>query len=159
MPRTAVDRGKVTIKKPGRMRWVQTTGSKSDVVADGVDLYYYLPSDKLVQITPLPKDDQASRALLLLTGRGNITRDFVSSLPTNQPGDEWHLLLKPKVPQADFTTLTLAVDRTSFQLRGLVILDDQGGTRIFRFSNLRENQGVPDSAFQFQIPKGVEIRR
>ena len=52
-----------------------------------------------------------------------------------------------------------SVDRTTLRLLGLDILDDQGTVRKFRFSNLRENQGIPDSAFAFKVPPGVEVQQ
>jgi len=156
---TAVDRGKVVVKKPGRMRWVTSTGSRSELVADGTQVYFYLPKDKLVQISPLPKDSEASTALLLLAGRGDLTRDF--SVDPNVRGGEldWQLTLTPRASQADFKTLTLAVDRRTLQLRGLRVVDTQGGVQQFEFANLRENQGISDSTFAFRVPKGVDIRR
>jgi outer membrane lipoprotein carrier protein len=153
------DRGKVTIKKPGRMRWVFDTGDRSEVVADGVKIYSYFPKDKYVHVGDFPTGDQASMALLLLTGRGDLTRDFSVSVPPEQPAEEWQLILQPKTPQADFKEVTLAVDKTTLRLRGLKILDDQGGVRNFRFANLQENRGVSDAVFEFKIPKGVEIRK
>jgi outer membrane lipoprotein carrier protein len=156
--RGAFDRGTVAIRKPGYMRWVFTTGSKNEVVSNGVQIYSYFPQDKYVQIQPMPKDDTAPSGLLLLSGRGKITRDFTPALPADQPQGEWRLLLTPKVKQQDFKTLALVVDRASLQLRGLEVADTQGSLQTFRFTNLRENQGVKDSVFQFAIPKGVVIR-
>jgi outer membrane lipoprotein-sorting protein len=72
---------------------------------------------------------------------------------------EWHLTVTPKSPPADFTSMTLEVDRTTLRLQGLEIADEQGGVRHFRFSGLKENQGIPDSSFAFSIPPGVEVRR
>ncbi|MCC7007584.1 MAG: outer membrane lipoprotein chaperone LolA [Acidobacteria bacterium] len=156
---TYVDRGKVAVKKPGRMRWVTSTGSRSELVADGSQLYFYLPKDKIVQVSPMPKDSQASTALLLLAGRGDLTRDFTPDPDVERGPNDWRLTLMPAAPQPDFKTLTLAVDRSSLQLRGLTVVDAQGGVQRFEFSNLRENQGLPDSTFAFTIPKGVEVRR
>ena len=156
--RSAVDRGKVSIRKPGHMRWVIETGNTSETVSDGVQIYNYFPKDKYVTISPVPTGDHASSGLLLLSGRGSMTRDFVPSLPASQPAAEWRLVLTPKVKQHEFTALAVVVDRTSLQLRGLDITDPQGTTQTFRFSNLRENQGLKDSVFEFRIPKGVIIK-
>lgn len=151
------DRGRVIVKKPVRMRWTLETGSRHEVVSDGARLYNYFPKDKVVNEVAL--NDQTSTALLLLTGRGDITRDFTSKMAANQPPAEWRLTLTPRTPQPDYTEITLAVERTTLRLMGLDILDDQGTVRAFRFSNLRENQGIADSVFAFRIPAGVEIQR
>jgi outer membrane lipoprotein-sorting protein len=113
----------------------------------------------MVHVAPLPKGQQASSALLLLTGRGDLTRDFVPLGQVEGSGTEWRLALKPKVRQTDFETLTLIVDNKTLGLRGLIVSEDQGGVRRFAFSNLKENQGISDSAFVFKIPKGVEVQR
>jgi outer membrane lipoprotein carrier protein len=151
------DRGKVIVKKPVRMRWTLETGSRHEVVSDGTRLYNYFPKDKVVNEATL--SDQSSTALLLLTGRGDITRDFTARMAASQPPSEWRLTLTPRTAQPDYKEITLSVERASLRLVGLDILDDQGTVRAFRFSNLRENQGVADSVFAFRIPAGVEVQR
>ena len=151
------DRGKVIVKKPLRMRWTLATGSRHEVVSDGTRLFNYFPKDKVVNEISL--GDQTSTALLLLTGRGDLTRDFTSRMAADQPPGEWHLMLTPRTPQPDYREITLAVDRTTLRLMGLDIRDDQGTVRAFRFANLRENQGIADSVFAFTIPPGVEVQR
>ncbi|HVT46962.1 MAG TPA: outer membrane lipoprotein carrier protein LolA [Vicinamibacterales bacterium] len=159
-PQSAVDKGHVLVKKPGRMRWTFQTGNRSEVISDGVEIYAYFPKDKYVQVTPFPKPGDRSTALLYLTGRGDLTRDFVASQPDDpSPAGDVRVTLKPKTPQSDFVSLTLGVDARSLIWRTLVIVDDQGGVRTFTFTNLRENRGIPDRAFEFAIPRGVDIRR
>src|SRR5690606_23692990 len=147
LPRPVVERGTVKVKKPGRMRWTYTTGDRNETVSDGTRIYNYARADRYVAVADMPDEDDASTALLFLAGHGNLTRDFTVRLPDGQPEDEWHLELTPKTPQADFATLTLQVARNTLAFRGLVIVDEQGGTSAFRFSNLRENVGLTDREF------------
>jgi outer membrane lipoprotein carrier protein len=158
MPRAMVEHGEVKIKKPSRMRWTYQSADKQVFVSDGTRLYSYFPKDRYVSTSVLPRGEEASTALLFLAGRGDLTRDFVPGVPDEQPAGEWRLLLKPMSKQADFKTLTLDVDRETLALRGLTVVDDQGGVSRFRFNNLRENRGLSDSEFTFTIPKGVELR-
>ena len=158
LPKAVQERGELKVKKPSRMRWVYQSTDKKQFVSDGTRFYSYFPQDKYVTQSLLPKSDEASTALLFLAGRGDLTRDFVASAPDEQPAGEWRLVLKPKSKQADFKTLTLDVDRSSLALRGLTVVDEQGGISKFRFINLRENRGLTDREFEFAIPKGVELR-
>jgi outer membrane lipoprotein carrier protein len=158
LPKPVVDRGEVKIKKPGRMRWVYSTGGRHQVISDGTTIYAYFPQDRHVSPTPMPQGDDASTALLFLAGQGNLTRDFTATLPAEQPTDEWRLILRPRTAEADFEALTLEVDRASLAFRGLVVVDQQGDTSAFRFTNMRENRGLSDSEFTFVIPRGVEVR-
>jgi outer membrane lipoprotein-sorting protein len=110
-------------------------------------------------VYPLPKENEASTALMFLAGRGNLARDFTAVMPADTPpAGEWHLRLVPKSKQADFNTLTLFVDRATLALRGFSTTDDQG-TNVIRFTNLKENTGVADKAFLFSFPPGTEISR
>jgi outer membrane lipoprotein carrier protein len=158
LPKPVVERGTVKVKKPGRMRWIYTTGDRNEVVSDGSRIYSYFRPDRYVAVTAMPKAGEASTALLFLTGRGDLTRDFTAALASDQPSGEWRLELRPRVPQADFELLTLEVDRATLAFRGLIVRDPQGGTSAFRFNDLRENVGLPDRDFDFAIPRGVEVR-
>ncbi|MEO7191418.1 MAG: outer membrane lipoprotein carrier protein LolA [Vicinamibacterales bacterium] len=160
LPRGTVDKGEVRIKKPLRMRWTYATGDKQQFVSDGAELYAYFPKDKRVTVSPLPRGNDTSTALLFVAGRGDLTKDFTASTPDAQPAGEWRLVLRPAAGhRVDFDTLTLDVARDSLALRGLVVVDEQGGTSAFRFNNLKENQGLTDREFVFVSPKNVEVER
>jgi len=156
------DHGAVRIKKPGRMWWDYKSSQKQQVVADGTEIYTYLPDDRKVYVAPLPKADEASSAMLFLTGHGNLLRDFTPTLPDDQPAGSWRLTLVPRTPQQDFTSLTLVVDRTTMALQGLMTTDDSKSVTVYTFSNLKENVGLADKDFIFstaKLPKDVEVIR
>jgi len=153
------ERGDVRVKKPGRMYWNYTAPEKKEFVSDGSEIFSYMKADRVCYVAPVPSGDEASTAVLFLAGKGSLTRDFHAAVPASQPADAWQLNLTPKTPQADFTALSLTVDRTALRLRGLTSVDGQGGTHVFTFTNLRENVGLSDNQFAFKIPRGVEVRR
>ena len=156
--KATTERGKVLVKKPSRVRFTYNAPEKKEFVSDGSQFYSYYPKDRFGSVTPLPKGNETSTALLFLAGRGDLIRDFTPSISAAQPDGEWHLQLVPKSKQADFETLTLIVDRATLALRGFVTVDDQG-TNAIRFSGLKENTGLQDSAFLFKFPAGTEISR
>jgi outer membrane lipoprotein carrier protein len=158
LPQQTTERGNVAVKKPYRMRWTYTAPEKKELVADGQQIWDYRPVDKVVLVRPLPKEGEASTALLFLAGRGNLLRDFNVSVPGAQPEGEWHLSLVPKSKQADFTSLVIQVDRQTMALRGLV-KSDETGNWTYRFQNLKENAGLADKTFTFTPPRGVDIIR
>lgn len=150
-------RGNVRIKKPGRMRWIYSAPDKNQLWADSVKLYWYEPGARQVYVSDLPKADEPSTAFNFLAGLGDLVRDFTPSLPSVQNEGEWRLALVPKVPQSDFASLTLVVDAKSFALKGYTTVDAQGATLTMTFANMRENVGLPDSDFTFNLPKGVDV--
>lgn len=159
LPQTRVERGTLIVKKVNRLRVAYTSRPKKEFVADGTTFYAHFIEDRFGTETPLPKAGDSSIALLFLAGRGNLLEDFVPSLPAAQPEGKWQVTLTPKAPQPDFDTLTLTVDRKTLRLTGLMTEDDEAGTSIFEFSNLRENTGTSDGVFDFTFPKGTEIRK
>jgi outer membrane lipoprotein-sorting protein len=39
----------------------------------------------------------------------------------------------------------------------LTTTDAQGGTSTFTFANVKENRGLSDKEFVFEIPRGVQV--
>src|SRR6267142_2452233 len=74
------ERGRLIVKKPGKMRWDYTAPEQKQFVSDGVKMYSYLPQDKQVFVASVPPDDQATTPALFLAGKGSLTRDFTASL-------------------------------------------------------------------------------
>jgi outer membrane lipoprotein carrier protein len=154
------ERGRLLVKKPGKMRWDYTTPEQKQFVSDGTKMYSYIPEDKQVIVSSVPRDDEASTPALFLAGKGSLTRDFTASLvdpPEGMPAGSRGLKLVPKAHQADYDWLALIVDAATLDIRGLQTIDAQGGKSTFSFTNLKENVGVADKEFAFKIPRGVDV--
>jgi outer membrane lipoprotein carrier protein len=154
------ERGRVLIKKPGKMRWEYTAPEKKLFVSDGVKVYSYFPEDRQVRVDSVPKDDQAGAPIMFLAGKGSLIRDFtptVADVPAGSPPNSVALKLVPKAAQPDYDWLVLVVDRQSFTLRTLVTVDGQGGQSSISFVNLQENVSPADKEFTFNIPRGVDV--
>lgn len=151
------ERGDVKVRKPNRMDWTYDAPARKRFIADGVRIFDYEPNpgDPSCTVTPIPKGDQISQGILFLAGRGNLVRDFTSTAPAAQPANSWQLDLIPKVPQDDFTALTVVVDRQTLALQRFVTVDRDGNTSQFDFSHLQENAGLKDGDFVFTPPRGV----
>jgi len=154
------ERGKVLIKKPGKMRWDYTAPEKKLFVSDGSKVYFYIPADKQVIVSPVPPNAETTTPALFLAGKGRLTSQFTPSfveLPAGLPAGSRALKLVPKSKQPDYDWLLLAVDPATLAIRGLVTIDAQGGTSTFAFTNLKQNVGLADDQFTFKIPRGVDV--
>jgi outer membrane lipoprotein carrier protein len=155
-----VEKGRLLVKKPGKMRWQYTAPEQKLFVSDGVKMYSYIPQDKQVIVTTIPPDDQITTPTMFLVGKGNLARDFSASIvepPAGAPAGTRALKLVPKKPQREYDWLLLEVAPQTLQLRGLVTSDAQGGLSSFSFTNLKENTDVADKEFAFAIPRGVDV--
>jgi outer membrane lipoprotein carrier protein len=136
------------------------TPEKKLFVSDGIKVYSYVPEDNQVIVGSVPEGDQAGAPVLFLAGKGNLVRDFTPShadVPPGFPPTTRAVKLVPKAPQSDYDSLILVVDQPSFELRGIVTIDAQGGRSAISFANLKENVGTPDKMFAFSIPRGAEV--
>src|ERR1051326_5292608 len=102
LKKTVTERGRLFIKKPGKMRWEYTAPEEKLFVSDGVKMYSSLPLDKQVIVSSIPREDQATTPTLFLAGKGNLTRDFTPSivdLPKGMPAGSRALKLVPTITQ------------------------------------------------------------
>jgi outer membrane lipoprotein carrier protein len=157
LKRKLTERGRVHVKKPGKMRWDYAEPEKKVFVSDGSQIYLWVPADNQVTRSAVPKQDEATTAVLFLVGKGNLTRDFTVTFVPDMPAGTYGLRLEPKLPERDYDWLQLVVDQQTLQIRSLMAADRQGGQSTFTFSNLKENIGVPDSTFAFTIPRGADV--
>lgn len=156
---TLVERGTVMIKKPGKMRWRYTSPEEKLFVSDGASLYSYLPIDRQVIVGAVPSGDSVSTPALFLAGRGDLSHDFSAAYDdaAEAPPGAWAVELTPARNDVDYTRLTLVVDRESLSVTQVRATDFQGAVSTFTFSDLKENQEMPDDLFAFTIPPGVEV--
>jgi outer membrane lipoprotein carrier protein len=154
------ERGHLVVKKPGKMRWDYTSPEAKVFVSDGAKMYSYIPQDKQVIVASVPPEDEATTPTLFLAGKGNLTRDFTSSLvdlPEGMPAGSRALKLVPKSRQQDYDWLVLVVEPATLDIVGLVTVDGQGGKSSFSFTKLKQNIGLADKDFAFKIPRGVDV--
>mgnify|MGYP006196674521 CR=1 FL=1 len=152
LKRKLTERGTVEVKKPGKMRWDYTDPEKKLFVSDGSRIYLWVPADNQVTHSPVPKQDEATTAVLFLVGKGNLTRDFDIRFAEGAPEGTYKLRLDPKLPERDYDWLELVVDTQTYQIRSLTAADRQGGQSTFQFTNFKENVGLADNRFNFTIP-------
>lgn len=156
---TTSERGTVSIKRPGRMRWVYTAPERKEFVSDGTRLYAYIPADKQVIVSPVPASGQATTPALFLSGQGDLIRDFTPSfmdLP-GAPAGVTGLKLVPRRTDPDYEWLAIGIDPSSLQIRYLAAADRQAGRSTFTFNGMKENRGLSDKMFEFRIPRGVDV--
>jgi outer membrane lipoprotein carrier protein len=143
--REVSERGIVSIKRPGRMRW-----EYKDPEAK------LLPADKQVIVSE--QDEQRSLAARLLSGRGGLAEEFTASLESPLEEGVVRLKLVPRREQAELERAFVDLE-PSGRVRSIQLDDVQGNRTRFRFDGVRENTGLRDELFRFEVPKGVEVIR
>ena len=151
------ERGTVTVKKPGKMRWVYTNPEHKELVSDGRKIYWYVPEDKQVVVNDVPTDDQAATPALFLSGKGDIARDFTATAAAAAIPGTVGLKLVPRRAEPEYEYLIVALDPATLQIQALTTRDRQGGESTLTFMNMKENRRLSDKDFAFRIPRGVHV--
>jgi outer membrane lipoprotein carrier protein len=154
--REIVERGVVSLKRPGRMRWEYKDPEPKLFVSDGRTFYFYVPADKQVVVSE--QDPKHSLAARLLSGTGGLVDEFDASLEEPLEQGVLRLKLVPRQPQADVERATIDAE-PSGRIRSILLEDPQGNRTRFRFEEVRENTGLEERLFRFEPPKGVEVVR
>jgi outer membrane lipoprotein carrier protein len=154
--RELVERGIVSIKRPGQMRWEYKDPEEKLFVSDGKTFYFYVPEDR--QVIVQEQDTQRSLAARLLFGSGGLLEEFEATL--DEPWEDGVLTVRlvPRREDAELERAYIDVE-PSGRIRSILLEDLQGNRTRFRFENLRENTNLPDRLFRFEIPSGVEVIR
>jgi len=154
--REIVERGTVSIKRPGRMRWEYKDPEAKLFVSDGRTFYFYVPADRQVIVSE--QDPERSLAGRLLSGRGGLLDEFSASLDEPLEEGVFRLRLLPRHEQADVERAFVDAEPGG-RIRSILIEDLQGNRTRFRFESIRENTGLADRLFRFEVPPGVEVIR
>lgn len=151
--REVEERGTVAIKPPGRMLWEYRDPERKTFLSDGRNFYFYVPADRQVVV----REQAGDRGLLgrLLSGRGGILGQFDVGLESGPDGRP-RLLLTPKRPDPDVERIYIEADRSD-RIQAIELVDTQGNRSQFRFESMRENLGLPEGMFHFEVPRGVEV--
>ncbi|NOY93515.1 MAG: outer membrane lipoprotein carrier protein LolA [Deltaproteobacteria bacterium] len=163
-------RGRVTLVKPGKMRWDYTDPAGQTFVSDGSHLSVYQPPDEGEAHGQIIERDVTSdelpQAFAFLLGDGRLDSDFhVRLLDSGRQGfpEGYVLEVRPRRPSRTYDRVLFFVRIPAGAPAGVIhrvlIIDAAGNRNRFDFSHLRFNHAVPDSTFHFTPPAGTRVVR
>jgi outer membrane lipoprotein carrier protein len=170
-----VESGTVYFRRPGQMRWEYESPEKKLFLADGKNVWFYVPYDHTVTKAPARESTDWRAPLALLTGKVELSRLCKSVDLTDQPNlPPGHSVLRclpkgeQKQPHAsgtatdpaaagDFTEVLIEVDSSSGELARIEIRQPGGLELEYRFGNWQTDIPLSPDLFRFQVPKGVAI--
>jgi len=151
----AVSRGRVSLAKPGKMRWTYEEPEPSLVVSDGKTVWIFDPAFGEVQKIPASEGFLTGAAAQFLLGAGDMRRDFkVAAVSCSATAAE--LELTPRQP-ATYEKLVLSVDPVTGNVSKTKIVDLLGNVVEVEFKEQRFNLAPAESEFQFKVPDGVKV--
>lgn len=158
--KTIEESGTVAFKRPGRMRWEYQDPEKL-LVTDGEKAYFYVPEDRQVIIS---QDQEGAMALApesplsVIMGETRLLDAFEVTDSASEPTAGGSVLwLIPHRPQQTFEEAEIEVNPADGQVRRVSLVDQQGTRTEFLFDDIRENRGLSDTLFRFEVPPDVDV--
>jgi len=156
MNQTLEARGKVQIKKPGKMKWVYNAPERQVLVSNEKILWLYIPDEGQVTKVPVESIYSSNTPALFLAGKGKLTDSFNVVKVSKEKG-QITVVLIPKEEDNSVDRLALVADSKSYQIVGSTVYDKLGNRTEINFSDIQVNKNVPESTFRFKVPEGVEL--
>lgn len=141
--------GKIYLKQPNRMYWEVFEPNENTLIADGETLWHVDPF--VEQVVALNQDNAvANNAMVLLTNpQGEVWAQF----DVIQQAQSFDIISKDEDSQISRLTLT-------FEKGVLVALEFEDRTEQrseIAFEDVKQNQNIADTHFQFTLPDGYDL--
>jgi len=147
-------KGRVQIKKPGKMKWVYGSPDIQVLISNGKTLWHYVSDENQVTKVPIESIYSSNTPALFLAGEEKLTQIFnIENVDTNPLS----FTLSPKEEDQALRRLQLFANKKNFQITGSTVYDKLGNKTEIRFSNIKTNLDIPEKTFQFQVPPDTEV--
>jgi outer membrane lipoprotein carrier protein len=156
MNQTQDVKGRVQIKKPGKMRWVYGAPDTQILISNEKTLWLYVPDEEQATKVPVESIYSSNTPALFLAGRGKLTRTFdVESV--SQEDNNIFVTLVPKSAEQGLARLVLQAEKKNYQITGSTVYDKLGNKTEIRFNRIQVNHKISEEQFQLKTPPNVEI--
>ena len=151
--------GRVSYKRPGKMRWVYSLPEEQLLVTNGKILWLFDPLLENVTVQKLKKIADGT-SLSFLLGLGDLNKDFrhrevSQSLLRIQDG--LIVELEPKKVNLNLAFIQLQVHPKTYDLKKILMMDQSGNYRTIGLNSLKYNIELEDTLFEFQITEDMEV--
>ncbi|MBI4126240.1 MAG: outer membrane lipoprotein carrier protein LolA [Deltaproteobacteria bacterium] len=148
--KTVRQRGKIFLKKGGKLRIEYSSPERKLYLSDGQHLWVATEGDAHADTYDLSNDIIPHDALSFLIGFGKVRRAFRVSASTafgTLAPSATALHLKPKSKRSPYVALDLLFDKDHI-VQQLIIQNPSGNRSTYQFQGVRINSGLADTLFQ-----------
>jgi len=150
LKKTETYKGQFFIKAK-KMRWEYRGDKQQIVYITGKEIIIYQPQQKQAFKAAFSQATYGQAPIALLSGFGNIDKEFTVALKDEK------LILTPKAPMGNVTSVELKTSDDGFPIRNLVVIDKLGNRVDIDFSNVKTNTNIKAGTFVFKAPEGVAV--
>ncbi len=162
--RAMTSSGKVSIKKPGRLRWTYLDPATEDIYVNKDDVKVYVPEHKQVLVGKLTQMAASKAPLELLQGAAKLDESFNVEPTPGKGRGVGGLRLLTLIPKSQGQESTRSLQRIvlevypkTYYIRTVSLYEISGNVSHFEFSTPQANTGLGDEIFDPKFPQDVEI--
>ena len=149
------ERGKLSLRKQGKMRWDYSKPVGKVFISDGKTIYLYTAEDNKVEKIPLKDTEDMRAPLAFLLGHLDLKKEFRDFLVRPGDGAEW-LTASAKNGNTPYEKIEMLIADDG-EINKMDVLGRDGSRLQFTLSHEQLNPAVNDSLFAFKIPPGAEV--
>ncbi len=147
--RAAHAQGMLYIKRPKYFRWDYQAPYKQSIIADGTRVWVWEPDIEQVS-TMMQKAALKGTPAVALMGGEKLDKQFKIKELTKRHGLDWVQLTPIDKGDAQFTMITLGLDKKGLKLMEMV--SKNGQTSRFHFTEIVHGAKFPKDHFKFTPP-------
>lgn len=148
--------GRITVKRPDKMRWTYEKPEKQIIITDGRTLWVYRPEENQVMVGASPALLGDGQGASFLTDIEQIKRKFDITL-AEKSADHYHLKLIPLKKTPDLAVIHILIDIQTSDITEIITYNVYGDETRIRFTNIQFKQHLDDALFTFDIPEGADV--
>ncbi len=156
--RTDSSRGRLSIQRPGRIRFDYERPAGNVTVSNGTTWTLYTAEDNQYASGDAARASTSALGFLMGTARLTDFRRSLRARSTTQPAGTDALELRPRRPDPHYVRLVVYVGNTAATLGAVVrvsIEDADGNWNRFDFAEFRFNRSLAADLFTFTPPAGA----
>ena len=146
-------KGVFIMQRPGKFYWKTETPAPQLLISNQKTIWLYDPDLQTVNERPFSDDLKKTPVLLLSEDVDKLRKNFTITRSAADKSETF--TITPKVTEGLFQELLMVFINN--QLSEFSIRDSLGQRTHFTLSNIKRNQPIDESVFNFVAPEGVDI--
>jgi outer membrane lipoprotein carrier protein len=149
--------GKITVKRPNKVKWETLKPDVNLLVSDGKKIWNYTPpfdEDERGQVIEMKtKNFKSSLAAALLAGSFSVAKDMkIQKLEK----DSDYSLLPKKGTAGSIKEALIKIDTDKLYIVQVVLVHKEGNRTEINLSNIELGKEIDDKIFEFEVPPNTD---
>lgn len=154
---TDTAKGRVMVKRPGKMRWEYIEPETQTIITDGIDLWIFRPEDNQVMVGRAPEFFGGGKGAGFLSDIKILRHSFKITREVSKDPGMFKLKLVPLKESVDIAAIFLQISKETYHALFIITINAYGDETKIKMTNYNFDGPIEESLFKIKIPKGADI--